>query len=153
MIIIVCTACKAGLRVGPGAEGESEMLFGQGSDYYPDKYPCFRCEKNIAKFVPAMSSDALAQLDLFDVTPTEAFAAINGLGIPGEQECSAAAVKRFTEGRTVKSINVRQIRNSHRCLIDGIVLDNGVTLYLGSSALGATVYRVALPHSYVESVG
>lgn len=150
MIYIVCATCKAGLRIGPGAPNESKVLFGDGSDYYPDKYPCFRCEKPEAKFVPAMSSEALSQLELFDVTPMEAFAAMNGLGIPGEQDCSAAAVAKVMAGSTVKQVNVRQIRNSHRCLIDGIVLDNGVTLFMGSSALGATVYRVSLPHSYAE---
>lgn len=138
--------------MGPGAEGESETLFGQRSDFYPDSYPCFRCEEPIAQFVPAMAPDALAQLELFDVTPPEAFAALMGLGVPGEQDCSAAAVEKVVVGQSVKKIHVRQIRNSHRCLVDGIELDNGVKLYLGSSAMGATVYRVALPHSYAEQV-
>ena len=94
MIFIVCAVCKAGLRIGPGAPGESEGLFGEQSEYFPNSYPCFRCEMPIAQFVPAVDSKSLQSIELFDVTPKEAFAAFNGLGIPGEQECSAAAVEK-----------------------------------------------------------
>jgi hypothetical protein len=152
VIYIVCALCKVGLRISPGEEGESEGLFGKQSDYYPNSYPCFKCEQPIAQFIPAMSSDSVTQLELFDVTPKEAFAAMNGLGLPGEQDCSAAAVKDLFEMCQVKRVQARPIRNSHRCLIDFIELADGTKVYLGSSAMGATVYRVAKPHSYAEQV-
>lgn len=152
MIYIVCRECKAGLRISPDALGELEALFGEGSDYYPNRYPCFRCERSIAQFVPAVDSAALVSLELFDVNPKEAFAAMNGLGLPGEQECSAAAVSALFMGCPGVSVKTRHIRNSHRCIIEYIELKDGTKIYLGSSALGAIVYRVSKPHSYAEQV-
>ena len=152
MIFVVCALCKAGLRIGPGEEGESETLFGEQSDYYPNSYPCFRCEQNIAQFITAVDSQSLQSIELFDVTPKEAFAAMNGLGLPGEQDCSAKAIQRLFEMQKVARVQTRPIRNSHRCLIDFIELDDRTRVYIGSSALGATVYRVAKPHSYAEQV-
>lgn len=153
MIFIICRGCKTGLRIGPGEPGESEMLFGQQSDFYPDRYPCFRCEKPVAELVPAIDSQALQAVEIFDVTPREAFAAMNGLGLPDEQECSATAVTKLFESQPVSHVKTRVIRNSHRCIVEYIEFENGVRIYLGSSVLGATVYRVAQPHSYAEQVG
>ena len=152
MIFVVCAICKTGLRISPGEVGESEGLFGRQSDYYPNSYPCFRCEMPIAQFIPAVDSKSLQSIELFDVTPKEAFAAMNGLGIPGEQDCSATAVQQLFEVQQVKRVQTRPIRNSHRCIVDHIELGDGTKVYLGSSAMGATVYRVAKPHSYAEQV-
>jgi hypothetical protein len=153
VILIVCRKCGCGLRISPGQVGdvsESENLFGRGSTLYPDKYPCFRCEQP-SEFVPAAEAEALRAIELFDVTPQEALAAMNGLGLPSEQDCSASAVvELFT--KPVRRVHARPIRNSHRCLLDHIEFEDGTKLYLGSSAHGATVYRIARPHSYVKEV-
>ncbi len=153
MILVVCKQCKVGLRIAPGEPGEAAGLFGPQSDFYPNRFPCFKCERPVAEFVTAIEALALQTIEVFDVGPKEAFAAMNGLGLPGERDCSAAAVAQLFDENRVKRVKTRPIRNSHRCIVEFIEFDNGVRAYLGSSALGATIFRVAQPHSYAESVG
>ena len=155
MILLICAEGKHGLRVSPGDRrgpvSEAEGLLGVSSEYYPDGYPCFRCGERM-EFVPAADPNALRAVEMFDVTPQEAIAAMGGLGLPEERECSAAAIRALLDGAQVKHISTRQIRGSHRCLIDFIEIEDGTKVYLGSSAYGATVYRVVQPSSYVEKL-
>lgn len=148
MICVFCTACGHGLRISPGDDGELESLFGE---WHPNKYPCFNCGE-AAQVVEAIDSTSVLQFVLHDVTAGEAFAAMNGLGLPQEQECSPAAVEKLFSERTVKRAKTRVIRNSHRCVIDFLEFDDGSRLYLGSSSVGAVVYRISSPHSYAQQV-
>lgn len=156
MIYLVCHQCKAGLRVSPGEPGEIESLLEvDPSTYCPKNFFCFKCGKVTSTLVtPEEGSlnSRLRGIELFDVTPHEAFAAINGLGLPGEQDCSATAVAALLLDKTVKNVNTRVIRNSHRCIIDSIEFEDGTKMYFGASAMGATVYRISPRHSYVEEV-
>jgi len=155
MILVVCTKCKCGLRISPGdqqgAIPEGEALFGKHSEFFPDKYPCLRCNEHMS-FVPAAEPQALSALDLYDVNPQEAMAAMHGLGLPTERDCSAAAVAVLLSGGLITSVRTKQIRNSHRCVLEYIELACGTKVYVGSSAYGATVYRVVHPSSYVEKL-
>lgn len=94
---------------------------------------------------------AAKKLDIVDVSPQEAYAAVNGLGMPVEKECSAAAVSQLLVEKRVVRVSASQIRGSHRCVLDFLELEDGTRVYIGSSAYGATVYRVAPKHSYVEA--
>lgn len=155
MIYIVCSSCNKGLRISGGDlrgdVSEAMSLFGPGSDMYPDAYPCFSCNEP-AEFVAAADSDALLNLELFEVTPQEAMAALNGLGLPAEQDCSATAVQQALLSSPVKKVSARPIRNSHRSILDCIELEDGTKVYLGSSAYGATAYRISKPHSYAKGL-
>lgn len=146
MIHVVCEECKAGLRISPGAPGEVEGLF---ESWHPDEYPCFRCGKT-AKFVERIDSLALPTIDLHDVTPHEAFLAMNGLGIPAERECGPELVARTFLEKRVKRVSTRFIKNSHRSVVDHLEFEDGTRLFLGASAHGAIVYRISPPHSYVK---
>ena len=82
------------------------------------------------------------------LTVEEAFHAFNGVGLPGEQECSAARVAELLKTNVVKDVSVRHISGTSRCVLDRIQLNNDVVLYLGASTHGACVYRVKEPGSY-----
>jgi len=155
VIHIICMACKHGLCVSPGdisgRFSEAESLLGHGSEFYPDKYPCWHCEEK-AEFVPVADVAALRLVSIQDVSPLEAMAAIHGLGLPAEQDCSAAAVERIFESQRVSRVFATSIRNSHRSILKIIEFEDGSKLHLGSSAFGATVYRISKPHSYVEAL-
>lgn len=156
MIHIICMECKHGLCVSPGDMhgrlSEAEALLGHGSEFYPDKYPCWHCKEKMAEFVAVADVAALRLINIHDVSPQEAMAAIHGLGLPDEQDCSAAAVERLFEGQKVTRVFATSIRNSHRSILKVIEFADGSKLHLGSSAFGATVYRISKPHSYVEAL-
>jgi len=147
VIYLFCEKCQLCLRVSPGSAGELDTLFG-GEETYPCPRP--KCTGTV-EVVPLLQFSAASRLDIIDVTPHEAHAAINGLGMPGEKECSAAAVSKLLVDKRVVRVNAVQIRGSHRCVLNMLELEDGTCVYIGSSAYGATVYRVAPKHSYVEA--
>ena len=74
------------------------------------------------------------------------FSARASLGAVGVQ------MRRMGLWKTIgKYVCIKQIRNSHRSIIEYLQLEDGTRVYLASSSYGATVYRVAPPHSYVEA--
>jgi hypothetical protein len=151
VIYIVCPSCLSALRVSPGTDNEAEELLGESCDWYPDKYPCPRCEQPCT-LATVVDSDTLRKLDVADVTPMEAFVALSGAGLPEEQDCSATAVgKLFTEKR-VKAVATRLIRNSNRCAVDHIEFEDGCKAYFGASSHGAVVYRISRPGKYSDRV-
>lgn len=152
MIYIVCKTCKRGLRVASTTPGEVSALLGPGSEYHPDKYPCYLCGESHGVFAAFMDASAAATLDLVDVNPQEALAAMHGLGLPAEQDCSAAAVQQLLEGKKIHRVRTQTIRNSHRCVIEFIELEEGVRVYFGASTHGATIYRVSKVVSYADRV-
>lgn len=152
MIIIACLRCSVGLRTS-GDEAEVFTLLGPGSDWYPDKYPCPTdgCTGH-SEFVTAIEPSALAALTIYDVSPQEAFAALNGLGLPPERDCGESAVREaFT--KKIVGVGARQLRGQNRCAVDWIEFEDGTRLYLGASGDGALAYRLSKRFSYVEHAG
>jgi hypothetical protein len=143
VIYLVCTACETALRISPGEEGEVEALLSE-------ELKCWECRAPL-EHLTHVQPQAAAKLNCHDVTPREAYAVLYGLGLPSEQDCSAAAVSVLLEQHHVVKAHTTQIRGSHRCVIEHIDLDDGTRVYFGASAHGATVYRVAKRHSYVEA--
>lgn len=140
MIYLTCGRCHHGLRVSPGQGGEAEHLFHNGA------LPCWKCRAPLSR-----TAFEEMGVDYVDVTPQEALAAIHGLGLPGEGDCAAEAVAKLLTEKSIEKVGIRQIRNSHRSIIDYLELEDGTRVYLGSSSYGATVYRIAPRHSYVEA--
>lgn len=140
-----------GLRVFPGEEGEAELLLGRHSEFYPDSYPCFVCGHNVAHMVEVVPAELFESMTFHDVSPQEALAAMNGLGLPSEHDCSATAVQQLFASQAVKRVVSRPIRNSHRCVVQYIEFENGTRAYFGASTHGATVYRVTPKHSYAKA--
>lgn len=147
MISIVCLECKKAIRV-VGDVSEVDQLVGQRSEYWPDKYPCFSCGQLVHGYLtPEVSATAFGQLEVYDLSVQEAFAALNGLGVPDERSCCTDVVVPLLESVGLK-VKGKEFRGVPRYFIDELELPDGTKLHLGASAQGAAVYRVTKPHSY-----
>lgn len=151
MITIVCKECKTALRIS-GEVDEMVHLFGEKSEWYPDKFPCVTdgCTSKM-EIMDSIAGDAFRALDVHDVTPTEAFSALNGLGVPEEQDCGPTAVKVAFQ-KPIKNVATRLVKGTNRSVIDSVEFEDGSKLFLGSSAFGAIVYRISKKRSFVEEV-
>lgn len=149
MIVIACLKCSMALRTS-GDPAEVHTLLGQGSEWYPDKYPCPRdgCP-GPAEYCMSIDSMAFSALEVHDVTPQEAFAALEGLGLPPERDCGETAVRAALE-KKITGAGTRQIRGMSRTVIEWLEFEDGTRMYLASSAEGAVAYRLSKPFSYAE---
>lgn len=142
MITIVCKKCGVAIRTSGDPE-QIENLFGDKSQWYPDKFPCPNAFcGGYGEFINAIEPEALKCLAIHNLTPEEAFAAFSGLGIPEERECGPAAVeKAFT--KSVKKINSKLVPGSNRSIIYWIEFEDNTRIFFGASPYGAIVYRIA----------
>ena len=151
MIFIVCKTCGTAIRTS-GEPDKIYSLFGEGSDWYPDKFPCpeLGCGRN-AEFIEHVESMALATLKIHDLSPEEAFSAFSGLGMPDEHECGPLAVQEALKS-PIKNIDAKILKGSNRSIIYWLETEDGTRIYLGSSPYGAIVYRIANRHYYSAGV-
>lgn len=150
MITIACTHCGHALRV-TGDLDEVRMLVGSDSEYWPDKYLCFNCNEPCSGFIsPEVSPSALQQMVVVDVTPQEAFAALNGIGVPAERTVCEEVVVPLFEAQGIR-VRGSQVRGAARYHIDSLIFPDGTTLHIGSAPAGPVVYRITKLHSYTNS--
>lgn len=152
MILIVCESCQLCLRV-MGSREEVQSLVGEDSSFWPDQYPCPRCEKLIYA-VRELEADPriFGLLTLVDVNAGEAFAALNGMGLPEEGDCRRGVLEDLLRTHPVKKLSGKDIPGTNRCRVDFIELWDNTRLYFAAGAEGAVVYRVVRPRSYVEKI-
>ncbi len=150
MILVTCTACRLALRVLGDVE-EISLLVGERSDFWPSKYTCPRCE-GPAKGQPedALLPSELLPFELRDLSAQELFAALNGLGLPDEQACSAEVVGTLLRETPIRRVRIRDVPGSPRSILEQLELWDGTRLYFGASPAGAIVYRNVPAQSYVE---
>lgn len=150
MICIVCNGgCGHALRVN-GEVQDVDLLVGKRSDFWPNKYTCFHCDAPATGFLtPEVSPEVLAMLVVVDVTAEEAFAALNGMGVPDERTCCAEVVIPYFEEQGLK-VKGRQPRGVSRFILEEIEFPDGTKMFLAPSPQGATIYRITKKHSYVE---
>lgn len=159
MIVISCLPCALAIRVMPASVTsvaslrEVTELVGVRSEFWPNKFPCPRCEK-MCTGVPEELVDAriYGVMELRDLTPIEAFAVFNGMGFPNEQKCSLTTVRELLSEHPVRKVNGSDVEGQERAVIDSIELWDGTVLHLGASPAGAVVYRVVKPTSYAARV-
>ena len=150
MIAVVCTSCKNMLQV-IGELSEVDHLVGQRSEFWPDKYKCFACGGSATGFLmPQISAAALGELNVHSVTAAEAFAALNGLGLPEERTCCADVIVPMLESLGLK-VKGKEFRGTARYFLDELELPDGTKLFFGASPYGAAIYRITKPHSYREA--
>lgn len=150
MIFIACDSCCSALRV-TGDVSEVDQLVGQRSEYWPDKYKCYSCGADAVGFLtPEVSALAMAKLHVVDVTAQEAFAALNGLGVPSERTCCEEVIRPLFEAQGL-TVRGRTFRGQPRMCLDEIVFPDGTRLFLGASPQGAVIYRITKPHSYAAA--
>jgi hypothetical protein len=150
MILIICPKCRCGLRV-TGEHEEVHSLVGQASDFWPNKFECYRCGKPAAG-VMELEFESKLPIDLIEVNPQEAFAAVQGFGLPSERMCDKLTLNELLEEQRVTKVVGKDIVGSQRVMVDYLELADGSRIYLGSSNEGAVVYKITRPHSYVEAL-
>lgn len=148
MIYIACSAeaCARVYRVVAEDSVEFSYLLGQGSDWYPDNYPCPDCGHACT-----ISARVEPNRHCIDLTTQEAFYAFSGAGLPSEQECGATVVRNLIAEHGVREAVTRHISGTQRCVVSQLLLGNGWTIFLGSSVHGACAYRVKKVNEYVAS--
>jgi hypothetical protein len=150
-MIIACLKCRAAIRI-LGDDAQTRLLVGTQSDYWPDNFPCYRCGGKAEGFLePEVAADALLTLEILDLTADEAFAALNGLGVPEEQNCCAEVIEELFQEHGIK-VAGRQQRGVTRYYVDYLELKDGRKVYLGPSPQGVAVYRITKPFSYAQNV-
>ena len=145
MIVVLCNACMTAARVF-GEEAELYSLIGEGSQFWPDKFKCVRCEG------PAMGVNE-AQIDVTlvpaltwkEYTAQELFSIQMGLGPPEERGCDVETVRSIFKQQRVVQVQGKTVPNTTRTTIDCLIFADGTRLYLGASSHGAVVYRIAKP--------
>lgn len=145
MNFLVCE-CGLALRVDDSPEAIGSV-FTHGEQY---ACPRPRCTQRMV-FTHALESAALPSLRIHDVNAREAFAAVNGLGLPCDKECGQAALAQVFQQKVVK-VNSSRIHNSTRTVIHSLEFEDGTIAYFGAAPEGALVYRIAVPHSYTAEV-
>lgn len=157
MIVIACTPCAFAMRVMPDSVTsvrsvqELDQLIGKRSDFWPDKYPCPKCGQMATGFGEREVDGRVLQLmELKDVTPQEAFAALHGLGFPDEQKCSLAFVQQLLREQPVRRVIGTDVVGQERTIVDALELWDGTKVYFGSAPEGAVIYRITRQVSYAN---
>ncbi len=150
MILIVCTVCACALRV-TGEDAELRPLIGQQSEFWSNKYTCYRCGGPAQGFEEA-ALEVKTPLEIHDVSPQEAFGAMFGLGILAEREVDALIVNALMKEHPVRRVVCKDIPGGNRVVVDRIELWDGSYVHFGSSNEGAVIYRITRPHNYANKV-
>lgn len=150
MILILCPKCRCALRV-TGDVAEMHALVGPGSEFWPDKFACFKCEGPAQGFLES-EIELKAAVEIKDVSPGEAYAAIHGLGVMQERDISTEIVRELLSTHPVRRVVCKDIIGAARVMVETIELWDGTRLHFGASNEGAVIYRVTQPHSYVKEM-
>jgi hypothetical protein len=155
MIVIVCLPCALAIRVLPDVQqtGELESLVGTHSEFWPNRFPCPRCDKTMHGMLESEADPrALAMMEMRDLSAVESFQLFNGLGFPDEQNCTLEALNELLRSQPVRKVHGTDVLGSTRCVAEYLELWDGTRVYLGAAPAGAVVYRIARPSSAVERV-
>ena len=151
MIIIACKVCGTAVCTS-GEHDEVDYTIGTKCDWYPDRYPCPKLDcKGLGEMIEQLDPASVRDMDVHDLTVQEAFAAFHGLGLPEERDCGPTAVLEAFKV-PVKSVDAKLLKGSNRTILYSIEFENGVRMFLASSAYGALIYRLATPHKYANEV-
>ncbi len=150
MITIACFSCAHAIST-IGEVSEVDILIGQRSDFWPDKYKCWACGGAMqAVLTPEVSTAVYSALFVYELSAQETYAALMGLGMPEERVVEADTVKQLFEQVGLK-VKGKSYRGQHRYFLDEIEFPDGTKLHLGASPQGAAVFRITKPHSYARS--
>ncbi len=159
MILVLCMRCHLAIRIMPMLAAnamsarEVNTLLGPDSLFWPDKFICVRCDKSATGMLERGADPrALAAMELIDLTPHEAFAAFNGLGLPEEQHCTLEVVQALLTEHPVRRVIGTTVKGQERTIVDALELWDGTKLYFSAGGEGAVIYRVVRPVSYVARV-
>jgi len=150
MLLVICASCRAALRIS-GGEFEDTRLVSEGSEFWPDKYPCPFCDRAATAYRPSdISPDALRLMTVYELGPVEAYAAFQGLGMPHERELSPDLLDSLLREKPVRRVVSAPVPGSRHLLIDHLELWDGTKVFFGAGAVGAVVFRVRSPPHYTK---
>lgn len=150
-MIIACPACSKAIRV-VGDPEQIDHLLGSRSEFAPDNYHCFACGKPATGHMePEVEAQVLARLDIHELIPEEALAALHGLGLPDERSCYKEELERIFGDHGIK-LKGRQHHGLPRYYLDWLELQDGTRVFLAPSPRGVCIFRVTPPHRYSEHV-
>lgn len=155
MMALVCdsSSCRALFRA-VGEPHELAILFGPGSEFYPDQYICPSCGGKAAMRSGARADEAFAQggRPVRVLEAAELFRAQYGLGLPEEQECSREVIEGYLRKYPIRKVAGHSIGGRRSFCLEFLELEDGTRLYFGASTHGAVVYRIARPVKHTDQV-
>lgn len=148
---LVCDACRLTFYITDA--GTSDLFHGTLQEYAP--FHCNVCSGELTPFkgedLPAETVTAYQWIPL---TSEEFFGAQKGMGLPNERGCTKEVVEKLLLSSPVVRVICRSIPNTTRSVVEALVLENDYVIFMGSSAHGATVYRIVqLSQSGVSNAG
>lgn len=145
-MILWCVGCGSAIRV-TGNPAETRALF-DGKD----TWPCFQegCEHPLRQGLETeVDQKALRLMEVIELTPKEAFAAVHGLGLPKERAVCDEVLEPLFKAHGIK-LHGRQPRSNTRYYVDSLEMPDGTQIHFASSTQGAVIYRITKPHSYTK---
>lgn len=155
MILILCSSllCRTVVRVMAADPVQTDMLVGPGSQYWPNKFTCPRCDgPAVGHKEGEIDPNNFRNFTLIELEAEEMFRALNGLGLPEEQNCHVEVLLEVFGKQKVKNVAGYNIPGSNRFCIEWLEMEDGTKLYFGASAHGATIYRIVNKTSAVKKV-
>ena len=148
MILVVCKHCKGALRV-TNMDAQHSPLLGSGSD----QFRCPFCDSKDILVTQGMYIDdaALGSLKIRDVSYEESFAALMGLGLPEESTCCVEVLTELFQSHGI-ALKGKRVVGATRVVIECMTLSDGTKVHFAASPMGATIYKISKPMSYVDRV-
>ena len=147
MMVLVCTSeeCGSFFRI-VGEPEDVATLVGFRSSVWPAPYVCPVCG-SVSRLAPehVIDASALAGLPVRMLEAKEAFQALQGLGLPEEQECSRDVIEGLLREHPIRKVSGHSVANTKTFCLEHLELWDGTRLDFGASTHGAVVYRIVRP--------
>jgi hypothetical protein len=142
-MMLVCLPCRQAIRI-MGDPVAADLLF-------RDEVPaCWSCGKGVTvSLEPELEPAVMTTLEIHNLTAEEALAAVNGLGLPAEQNCYSEVLERLFGMHGIK-LQGRQHKGMARYYLDSLELRDGTRIFFAPSPRGVCIYRIAPPHRYAN---
>lgn len=144
--ILACDNCLNIMRV-VGDDDDTRRLIHKHA-MWKDGWPCFNegCVHKMYLVSPDDVEGVLAAaktkiLKIHDVSPTEAFQALCGFGLPEEVGTDIEVVRSLFLSSKVVDVCLRR-GLAGKTIIENISLENGLRVHLASSSAGPTVFKI-----------
>jgi hypothetical protein len=127
----MCAPCDSIWKVVPHDETDRELH----QVFHREGASCGTCERPLQAF-DGVDTDVAAR----ELSTLEFYHFTLGLGLPEERENVVETAELCFSSLGVRAV-LTPVAGTQRVLLEKLEFPNGVILYLGSSALGALIYR------------
>lgn len=138
MLFVPCEHCFSAVRV---LDVDTDLV-GAGSEFWPDKYTCVVCTAPCRAYAESeVSATTLLRMKVHDLTSAEYLNALAGNGLPHEMQCDVPTVQELFQ-KPVRAVALEPVPGTTRSILQALEFADGTLMYLGSSPLGAVIYRI-----------